>query len=68
MSSPRESVRPTFPSGNGATVRVPLDGVKPGKYRIKITVSRCDEPDLAPQGEILAEAFVPLIVPKAPKQ
>ena len=48
--------------------RVPLDGVKPGKYRIKVTVSRCDEPDLAPQGEILAEAFVPLIVPKASKQ
>jgi len=47
---------------------VPLDGVKPGKYRIKVTVSRCDEPDLAPQGEILAEAFVPLIVPKASKQ
>ena len=57
-----------IPPRETATVRVPLDGVKPGKYRIKITVSRCDEPDLAPQGEILAEAFVPLIVPKAPKR
>ena len=57
-----------IPPRETATVRVPLDGVKPGKYRIKVTVSRCDEPDLAPQGEILAEAFVPLIVPKASKQ
>ena len=57
-----------IPPRETATVRVPLDGVKPGKYRIKVTVSRCDEPDLAPQGETLAEAFVPLIVPKAPKQ
>ena len=33
-----------IPPRETATVRVPLDGVKPGKYRIKITVSRCDEP------------------------
>ena len=63
-----EHITPEFLSSLEDNVRVPLDGVKPGKYRIKVTVSRCDEPDLAPQGEILAEAFVPLIVPKASKQ
>ena len=53
--------------GEQATLSVPLDGVKPGKYTLSVWIAHKDATPFAAEGERLAETEFPLIVPKTGK-
>ena len=61
------SLTDNVPAGDRKTVSVPLDGLKQGKYTLKVTVARANTPEAISNGEVVAERSFDLNIPKPAK-